>query len=77
MQAITDSNYKFMYLSISCVGSTHDALAFASSKLFDELSAGALPEALCLVGDEAYVAINWLLTPIAASRAPTGSASDC
>jgi hypothetical protein len=71
VQAVVDSNKKFLAASFQAVGSTHDALAFRMSKFYQNLEAGKLDRSngLCGLtslfgmGDDAYPNKKYLLTP--------------
>ena len=53
VQAKVDGSYRFLCVALNCVGSTHDSLAFASTKLASDLHAEELPFPYHLVGDDA------------------------
>eukprot|EP00171_Calliarthron_tuberculosum_P003357 IDg3357t1 len=74
--SIVDGTYRFMYLAINCVGSTHDSIAFSATKLVDELEDKLIPVPYHLVDDDAYTCSNYMLVPVSAIRAPPGSAAD-
>lgn len=69
VQAVCDSNYRFLCYSAKCRGSTHDSLAHAVSSLGDYLEQGSLDARFWIAGDEAYVCTNSLITPVPASQA--------
>eukprot|EP01050_Picozoa_sp_SAG11_P009390 SAG11_NODE_877_length_6761_cov_5.177574_4_plen_232_part_00 len=54
VQAICDHKRRFTYMSARTVGPTHDATAFSTTNVYDELSAGQLPHAYHFVADDAY-----------------------
>ena len=61
VQACCDSSCKFIHVSITSPGGTNDVRAFAKSKLSQLIK--NLPMGLYLVGDNAYIACEQLLTP--------------
>jgi hypothetical protein len=65
VQAIVDSTYRFTYMSCNCVGSTHDELSFACSRLGQLLQDGGSSalHSYWIAADAAYVCENGLLTP--------------
>ena len=71
VQAIVDSEKRFLAASFQAVGSTHDSLAFKMSKFYENLEAGKLERANGLCGltsyfgmvDDAYSNKKYLLTP--------------
>lgn len=69
VQALVDSDYRFLCYSARCVGSTHDSLAHAVSSLGTYLDAGNLKPEFWIAGDEAYVCTESLITPFPASQA--------
>lgn len=69
VQALVDSNYRFLCFSAICRGSTHDSLAHAVSSLGRYLESGRLDGEFWIAGDEAYVCTESLITPIPASQA--------
>jgi hypothetical protein len=68
IQAVCDSNYKFLYMSARCVGSTHDSLAWAVSTLGSRLQGGLGLGVNWIAGDAAYVCSDHLLTPYSKSQ---------
>lgn len=69
VQALVDSNYRFLSYSCRCVGSTHDSLAHAVSSLGRYLEQGELNGEFWIAGDEAYVCTESLITPVPMSQA--------
>ena len=64
VQAGVDGDARFRYVSISCAGATHDALAFNTCGLKRELDKGSLPDRYFIVGDAAYSGCSaQILTP--------------
>jgi hypothetical protein len=66
VQAICDSSKRFLWVSTGHQGSTHDSVAFADTKLIDELSSMAewlRSKQFFLVGDSAYSLASWIMTP--------------
>ena len=65
---------RFMYVSVNCVGSTHDSMAFQNSALHNAIMAGGgqgnIPGGFYLIGDEAYVASDWMVVPYSGQRLP-------
>ena len=58
-------------MSCNCVGSTHDSAALSLSALYRAaMEAGGLPGGMYLLGDEAYVASNWMLVPYSGQQLP-------
>ena len=71
VQALVDSNYIFRFCSAVCTGATHDSLAFSVSGLRRELEKGILGAVFYIVGDEAYICTDYLITPVPMSVADT------
>jgi DDE superfamily endonuclease len=67
-QALVDANYKFLYLSAKCAGSTPDGIAWASSTLGLRLCREALPAGYWIAGDAAYPCRNAIITPWTAGQ---------
>lgn len=63
VQGVCDSRGKFLYISATCPGSTFDSTAFELTDLFRQLSCGQLNAAYHMIGDEAYINCEWMLTP--------------
>ena len=63
LQAVSTSKRMFTFGSIRTYGNTHDSLAFKVSSLGEAMTDGRFPAGFCLVGDEAYMASNQMLTP--------------
>ena len=76
VQAVCDSDSRFLNGSICCTGSTHDALAFSTSALSNALADVLLPRSFYLVGDEAYACALYLLTPVSACAAKLNTAAN-
>jgi hypothetical protein len=70
VQAICDSNYRFLWMSAKARGSSHDSTAWMLSDLAGRFEAEPLPYGFWIAGDEAYRACNWLLTPWSAAVSP-------
>lgn len=68
VQALVDSRYRFLDVSIRCVGSTHDQLAHAVSELGQYLANNKLQIEYWIAGDEAYLCTNSLICPIPISQ---------
>jgi hypothetical protein len=62
IQSVCDSNYKCLYMSARCVGSTHNSLAWAVSTLGSRLQRGLGIGFYWIAGDAAYVCSDHLLT---------------
>eukprot|EP00171_Calliarthron_tuberculosum_P005627 IDg5627t1 len=76
VQAIVDHRYRFRYMSATCVGSTHGALTFVATALARQLEQGLILRPFYLVGDNAYVCEDWMLTPVTSARALPGTPAD-
>lgn len=63
VQAICDSQRRFRWFSAATCGSTHDATAFAATRLSRRLGAGQMGEKWCIAADEAYGLGEHLVTP--------------
>ena len=64
MQAVCDSNGRFLSVEIKYPGSTSDFFAFEQSKLKSILEReGFLRPGLCLFGDNAYVNTPYMCVP--------------
>jgi DDE superfamily endonuclease len=66
VQAICDRSKRFLWCYPSNKGSTHDSVAFSSSKLFEllhELSSDLYSRGLFIAGDSAYNLTSFLVTP--------------
>lgn len=68
IQALVDSMYRFLSMSRICVGSANDALAHAVSDLAAFLRHDILRILFWIVGDEAYLCQEWLITPYPISQ---------
>lgn len=66
VQAACDSMARFTYLSIQCPGSTNDPVAFESCSLSQQCA--SFPPSFHLVGDNAYVCNETMLTPYAGTQ---------
>eukprot|EP00960_Hanusia_phi_P017815 524378-Hanusia_phi.AAC.9 len=63
-QAVCDSNHRFIWYSISSMGSEHDSAALYRTSLGGVLTdAGPLPHDMYLIGDPAYKVFPNILTP--------------
>lgn len=62
IQAILDSNYRFLCFSARCVGSTHDAMAQAVSSFGTYWAQGILQAEFWIAGDETYVSDEAFIT---------------
>jgi DDE superfamily endonuclease len=61
VQACCDFKFRFIHVSINSPGSTNDVVAYAESSLSDLVN--VLPDGKYIVGDNAYINTNNLLTP--------------
>lgn len=68
LQAVCDSNCRFLDVSIIYGGATSDFLAFKGSDLKNKLEKGMLKEGLHLFGDNAYVNTMYMATPFSGIR---------
>lgn len=76
MQAICDSNYIFRYASISTAGSTHDATAFATTPLCQQLEAGVMARGYWIAADDAYKMTTHIITPYTADQLRRGGEAE-
>jgi DDE superfamily endonuclease len=67
-QALVDANYRFLYLSAKCAGSTPDGIAWESSSLGMRLRREPLPAGFWIAGDAAYPCRNGIITPWTAGQ---------
>jgi hypothetical protein len=67
-QALVDANYRFLYLSAKCAGSTPDGIAWESSSLGMRLRRVPLPAGFWIAGDAAYPCRNGIITPWTAGQ---------
>ena len=63
VQAVCDSNLKFLDIVARWPGSSHDATIFNASRVRARFINGELGDAL-LLGDSGYACSNFLLTPL-------------
>jgi len=68
VQALVDSEYRFLSFSARCVGSAHDSMAHSVSSLAEFLNSGNLPVEYWICGDEAYMCTESLITPYPRSQ---------
>lgn len=54
VQAMVDSDYRFISFSANCVGSTHDSIAHAMSALWTQLSRNVMSPGYWIAADDAY-----------------------
>lgn len=73
IQAVCDSNLKFIYFAVAAPGSTNDAEAIARLSLYDAIE--KLPHGFFVIGDSAYVATEHLL-PIFCGQARSNKDND-
>jgi len=76
VQAICDSNYRFMFFSAKCAGPTHDSVAFEVSSYAENLRNGLLPDGFWVAADDAYVSDENIITPLPVSESTPGSHGD-
>lgn len=69
VQAVVDSQYRFMAVSAMCVGSTHDSLAFELSSVAHYIKSGHLPLGFWIAADDAYRCSEHIITPFSRSTA--------
>jgi hypothetical protein len=67
-QALVDANYRFLYLSSKCAGSTPDGIAWESSSLGMRLRREPLPLGFWIAGDAAYPCRHGVITPWTAGQ---------
>ena len=67
VHAVCDSNYRFLYFSGFCGGSTHDSLENAVSGFMKDIEHGILGTVFRKACDEAYVCSEHIITPFSAS----------
>ncbi len=67
VQACVDAQYRFLYMSSLCVGSTHDSVAFSVSGLPRRLRNGELLSGFWITGDAAYSGADGIVTPLSSS----------
>jgi DDE superfamily endonuclease len=67
-QALVDANYRFLYLSAKCAGSTPDGIAWESSSLGIRLRREQLPAGFWIAGDAAYSCRNGIIAPWTAGQ---------
>jgi hypothetical protein len=63
LQAVCDSAKRFLYMDISCPGSTHDSTAWGVTSCARLLERGELDERFFIAGDEAYKSGSAMVTP--------------
>lgn len=63
VQAVCDANFRFLCLSAVCVGSTHDSLAHAVSKLGQYMAKGQLNGEFWIACDSAYTCTEHMIGP--------------
>jgi DDE superfamily endonuclease len=64
LQGLCDYEYRFLYVSVTTPGSSHDIMALEMSSLGRLLKrSDGIPEGHWIAGDEAYTCTNRLLTP--------------
>lgn len=69
VQAVVDADYRFIAVSITCSGSTHDALCYKLSNIYENLEKGNVPKGFWIAGDDAYPTSPYLITPFSSSFA--------
>mmetsp|Transcript_4501 Transcript_4501/g.6791 ORF Transcript_4501/g.6791 Transcript_4501/m.6791 type:complete len:328 (-) Transcript_4501:272-1255(-) len=63
LMAIVDADRRFLFYDISCTPSTHDSLAWDSTRLAQRFAAGDLCERFFIFGDNAFVCTRSMITP--------------
>jgi hypothetical protein len=66
VQAVVDARRRFLYMDVTSYGSTHDSLAFSLTELAVAMADD--PSGDYLVGDAAYPALEWCITPFKGER---------
>lgn len=69
-QAVCDAQRRFLFVSASSEGSCPDAISVAQSELGTRMAMKPPPKPFMLVGDAAYEAETWTLTPYAGNKLP-------
>lgn len=64
VQGLVESNYRFIPVSIVSVGSCHDSSCMDSSNLGSYLEENIVPAGFLIAGDDAYICMHDLMTPI-------------
>lgn len=67
VQAVCNSDMKFLNIVARWPGSTHDSSIFQASRVRTRFINGEMGDAL-LLGDSGYACLNWLLTPLLETR---------
>lgn len=62
-QAVCDAKLKFLFVSMRACGSTHDWVAWQLTALHKAMQSGSWPKDYFIVGDDAYVCNETLITP--------------
>ena len=57
-QALVGPDRQVLSLSTACVGASHDSVAWAASKVGQDIAAGKMPAWATIVGDDAYSACS-------------------
>ncbi len=68
VQAVVSSSYKFMYMSVTCAGSTHYSVALGLSSLGRKLQLGTFIAGYWIAGDAAYECKNGIVTHCSKSQ---------
>ena len=63
LQAAVTSEYRFVFISATHAGGTHDSTAFQASKLHQLISSGKLPSWALILADDAYQNELNVITP--------------
>ena len=63
VQAISDSNLKFVHFVARWPGSTHDAFVWANCQVSSDFEEGRLPQNVWVLGDSGYPLKPWMMTP--------------
>lgn len=71
VQAAVTADYKFVFISATHAGGTHDSTAFQACALHDLIVSGELPEWGVVVADDAYRNTLNVVTPYSGRNLPT------
>lgn len=63
LMAISDLNRKIIWFEISCAPTSHESLAFLTTKLSQRVEHGELPSPFFFLGDSAFICTTSIITP--------------
>ena len=63
LMAVCDAKRRFTFIDVSCTPTTHDSLAWISTKLGKDISEGKLPCPFYLLGDNAFTCTRSMISP--------------